>query len=265
MAFLARALDDPGHLPCGRCAVCRGRPILPEAYSAALAAKAVQFLQRNDQWIEPRTQWPAGALAAHRWQGSIPAGLQAEPGRTLCRWGDDGWGSLVRKGKQVANNPDERLVAMVFTTLKKLLTGRHPTVFDERLVAAVVAMVRERWRPEPSPTWVTCVPSLNHPTLVPDFARRLAQEFRLPFVLCVRKLHPTRPQKEMQNNYHQAHNLEDAFAVDSGSVRAEPVLLVDDMVDSRWTFTVVAAHLRRAGSGPVFPLALAVTTRTGDG
>jgi ATP-dependent DNA helicase RecQ len=35
------------------------------------------------------------------------------------------------------------------------------------------------------------------------------------------------------------------------------VLLLDDIVDSRWTFTVVAALLRQAGSGPVFPLALA--------
>jgi ATP-dependent DNA helicase RecQ len=35
------------------------------------------------------------------------------------------------------------------------------------------------------------------------------------------------------------------------------VLLIDDMVDSKWTFTVVAALLRRAGSGPVYPFALA--------
>ena len=38
------------------------------------------------------------------------------------------------------------------------------------------------------------------------------------------------------------------------------VFLVDDMVDSRWTFTVIAALLRRAGSGAVFPLALALNS-----
>jgi ATP-dependent DNA helicase RecQ len=69
----------------------------------------------------------------------------------------------------------------------------------------------------------------------------------------------------MQNDYQQAHNLENAFAVEPDSVRNGPVLLVDDMVDSGWTFTVVAALLRDAGCGPVFPLALAVTTTTGDG
>jgi ATP-dependent DNA helicase RecQ len=35
------------------------------------------------------------------------------------------------------------------------------------------------------------------------------------------------------------------------------VLLVDDLVDSRWTLTVVAAALLQAGSGPVSPFVLA--------
>ena len=38
-----------------------------------------------------------------------------------------------------------------------------------------------------------------------------------------------------------------------------PVLLVDDMVDSRWTFTVAAPLLRAAGCSAVFPYALADT------
>jgi ATP-dependent DNA helicase RecQ len=44
----------------------------------------------------------------------------------------------------------------------------------------------------------------------------------------------------------------------SSRVGREPVFLVDDMVDSRWTFTVLAALLRKAGSGPVYPVALAL-------
>ncbi len=39
-----------------------------------------------------------------------------------------------------------------------------------------------------------------------------------------------------------------------------PVLLVDDAVDSRWTFTVIAALLLRAGSGPVYPFAIMSTS-----
>jgi ATP-dependent DNA helicase RecQ len=36
-----------------------------------------------------------------------------------------------------------------------------------------------------------------------------------------------------------------------------PVLLVDDLVDSRWTMTVAGAVLRRAGAPAVLPFALA--------
>lgn len=45
-------------------------------------------------------------------------------------------------------------------------------------------------------------------------------------------------------------------------VRPSAVLLVDDMVDSRWTLTLAAWLLRSNGSGPVWPLALA---RSGGG
>jgi ATP-dependent DNA helicase RecQ len=69
----------------------------------------------------------------------------------------------------------------------------------------------------------------------------------------------------MENSYRQAHNLEDAFTVTRWHGLGDPVLLVDDMVDSGWTFTVIGALLREAGSGPVFPLALTVTSTHGEG
>jgi ATP-dependent DNA helicase RecQ len=37
-----------------------------------------------------------------------------------------------------------------------------------------------------------------------------------------------------------------------------PVLLVDDLVDSRWTVTVVGRLLRQAGADAVLPFALGV-------
>ena len=45
--------------------------------------------------------------------------------------------------------------------------------------------------------------------------------------------------------------------IDRVTTRPGPVLLVDDMVDSQWTFTVLTVVLRNAGSGPVYPFALA--------
>ena len=38
-----------------------------------------------------------------------------------------------------------------------------------------------------------------------------------------------------------------------------PVLLVDDLADSRWTLTVAGRELRRAGAPAVLPFVLALT------
>jgi ATP-dependent DNA helicase RecQ len=121
-------------------------------------------------------------------------------------------------------------------------------------------MIDKRWKPQPYPGWVACVPSLTRPNLVPDFARRLAAALRLQFVDCIKKTRATQPQKEMNNSFQQARNLDGAFAVNGILIKPGSVLLVDDMVDSRWTFTVLAALLRQEGAGPVFPVALAMST-----
>ena len=67
----------------------------------------------------------------------------------------------------------------------------------------------------------------------------------------------------MNNSFQQAGNLDGAFSVDEDTVPEGTVFLVDDMVDSRWTFTVIAALLRQIGCPAVFPLALAMNSPSG--
>jgi ATP-dependent DNA helicase RecQ len=176
-------------------------------------------------------QVAAGAFENYGFRGNLPTELRAEEGRILSRWGDAGWGQLVADDK-------------------------HANRFRDELVTAVADMVLNRWRPHPAAAWVTCVPSRNHPDLVPDFAARLATLLNLPFHPVVQKVRDNEPQKRQQNRFHRCRNLDGAFGVD-GEVPDGPVLLVDDIIDSAWTMTVVAALLRRAGSGAVFPVALA--------
>ena len=231
MEFLAAELNDPNAKPCGKCMNCGGH-LLAHDYPEALTRAALDFLDRLEKAIEPRTKWPWG-MTERDMCGRIALEHRAMEGRALCRWGDQRLGELVRLGKQ---------------------DGNH---FAEELVEAAVRSIKDRWRPVPAPLWVTCVPSRRHLMLVPDFARRLARRLGLPFLECVHKVHDTAPQKTRANGFQQAHNLSRAFDVDSASVWSKPLLLVDDVVDSRWTFTVVTSLLRRAGSGPVFPFALA--------
>jgi len=237
MAFLQRELDDRNVRPCGICANCTGTEPVPFGYDPRTEEAAKGFMKANHPRIKPRKQWIGDSLAEHGWTGQwIPDGLQACEGMALCLWGDEQWGGLVKKGKQ------------------------QDGVFSQDLVTAMADMIKNRWRAQPPPVWVACVPSLTNPGLVPDFAKSLAKQLKLPFHACITKVRQTRPQKEMANSYHQARNLQGAFKVDAAKVKKGPVLLVDDMVDSGWTFTVITALLREAGSGPVYPAALAVTT-----
>jgi ATP-dependent DNA helicase RecQ len=235
MAFLAKELDDPNPTKCGKCAVCLGESLLPETPSLENVNQAIQYLRRCDIIIEPRKQWPSKAFLIYRYSGNIQPNLRAEAGRALSLWGDAGWGELVKLGKYQDKN------------------------FNDALVEGAFEMI-QRWQPQQFPTWVTCVPSLNRPDLVPNFAQKLADRLNLPFQPVVRKINPTRPQKEMNNSYQQAHNLDGAFAIDTWEGIKGTVFLVDDMVNSRWTFTVIVALLRQGGSGSVFPLALSLNS-----
>jgi ATP-dependent DNA helicase RecQ len=237
MAYLGRALDDSHASQCGKCANCIAAPVVPIELDPELTRRALLFLKQSELRIEPRIHIPKGAFETYELGGNLPPQLRAEWGRVLSRWGDAGWGRLVADDK-------------------------HTGQFRDELVGAVAEMILERWRLEPKPAWVTCVPSLKHPTLVPDFAKRLADRLRLPFKDVVSKVKDNQFQKLQNNSYHQCRNLDGAFGVKEG-IPGTPVLLVDDMVDSRWTMTVIAALLRQAGSGLVFPVALATASTNG--
>lgn len=229
MGFLIGALDgDPSVV------TKPALPPLPATVNTELVKAAVKFLRRTSLPIEPRKKWPDGGMPQYGVKGSIAPTHQAESGKALCVWGDAGWGGLVRQGKY------------------------HDGHFSDDLVAACVKMIQE-WNPQPSPTWVTCVPSLRHPELVPSFAQRLAAALGLPFHMVIEKTDIRPEQKTMANSTQQARNIDGSLALNGQPIPPGSVLLVDDMVDSRWTLTVSAWLLRKSGSGVVWPIALSQT------
>jgi len=110
--------------------------------------KAVEFLKRASLKIEPRKQWPN-----RQW---IPYQERTEEGRALCAWGDAGWGNMIRTGKYMRN------------------------LFSDELIDASVELIRE-WKPQPSPAWVTCIPSHRHPHAGSKFCKASGKQFRLAF------------------------------------------------------------------------------------
>ncbi len=232
MAFLGRLLNDPAAGECGHCAN-DGGVRWPRSVSVELVQEAVAYLRRDVRAIEPRRQWPEGARIAK----------PAETGRALCILGDPGWGRDVARVIAGAPSPDLR--------------------YEDHLAGAAMEVIRGRWRPSPMPEWVTCVPSATRPGSVEAFARRLASALALPFAACLTTAGGS-PQSAMANSATQAANARSKLGVIPAAVRSGPVLLVDDLVDSRWTLTVAGSLLREHGAGPVFPFALAVATPRGE-
>jgi ATP-dependent DNA helicase RecQ len=196
--------------------------VRPERH-LVVAARA--FLRSLPLTIEPRQRWTGVRT------GSIGADLRLQPGRALAVAGDGGWGTAVKQARRDG--------------------GR----FDDETVAAAVELIRT-WAPDPTPEWVTWVPSGSGVDLVADSAQRIASALDLPVVEAARRTRRSLPQKEMENSAQQVGNVYGAFEV-SAPIPTGPVLLIDDIVDSRWTLTVVGVALREAGSGAVHPFVLA--------
>ncbi|MBX3086425.1 MAG: RecQ family ATP-dependent DNA helicase [Anaerolineae bacterium] len=240
MQFIAAALDDDSaQAPCGRCQNClnkqggmRNRLPAPELVEAASA----YLRQGKPIPIEPRAMWPSGLpsvkgkLKSTNWQGVA-----------LCEYYDHGWGDVIRAARQSDSS------------------------LPDAVIKASAALLRADWRSlDTPPTWVTVVPSLRRPRMLPDFARRLADHLGLPFHAAIHKVTERPEQRTMQNSYQQANNVIEAFGVDN-DLPADPVLLIDDLLDSGWTLTVIGVLLRKMGCAGVYPFALAKGIGRGDG
>lgn len=228
MRFIVNRLNDADSTECGICDNCTGN-MLNSEFSSAEVADAQIYLRHGYLKIEPRKR---------NWDNkNIAPAEQLMEGKALSKWKDGGFGDLVVRGKQIDHQ------------------------FADELVDAVVAMISD-WSISERPTWITCIPSTKSGDLVPHFARRLALKLRIPFHAAVTKVRSTAAQKGMENSAHQGANVSGAFKI-VGDLPLGPVFLVDDLVDSRWTFTEVGRILRQYGSGNVYPVALA-STQSGD-
>lgn len=224
MVFIREALDDPAPLPCGRCDNCTVKKYGAKSDAESLA-RALSFIRKRPIVIEPRKRWLGNR------SGSIA--FPSELGRALCYITDPGWGDALMQAKRTGQPLPDELVAAAADLIRGWLPG-----FDGVLVCVPT--------PGPNRAWV------------PRFAAGLARSLGLEMVDCLIKARTNAPQHAMENSAQQLSNVSDVFEV-SGAAPTGPVLLVDDVSDSRWTMTVLSELLQRAGSGPVHPFAVAKT------
>ncbi|MFD2413201.1 RecQ family ATP-dependent DNA helicase [Paenibacillus rhizoplanae] len=232
MDFIAKQLDDNTSKPCGRCANCKRKPLVSPTVEPFEVAEAVQFLKGENLIIQPRKRWPIGGSTGLT--GNIGQDFLNNHGRALSQYGDAGWGKLVKEDRYTNES------------------------FSNELIEAAADFVLNKWKPEPMPDWVAAVPSLRHPHLVPSFASKLATRLGIPYYNAIEKVKHSEEQKNMRNSLKQVENIFDSFKVVE-NICSGNVLLVDDIMNSGWTFSVCGYLLRKAGSGVVYPFALSST------
>ncbi|WP_141990713.1 RecQ family ATP-dependent DNA helicase [Rhodoglobus vestalii] len=248
MAFLQRALDDNTATPCGRCDNCAGI-WYPTDIATDATTRATATLDRVGVPIEPRAQWPTGAdRLGVPVRGRIAPNERASEGRALARLTDLGWGGTLR-------------------TLFAAGTPDAPATPE--LIAACVRVLAD-WNWDARPVAVVSMPSRSRPQLIASIAEGLAAAGKLPY-LGPLSLTGAGPQGEPGGN--SAYRLASVWGqfewvggtglgTDSGADGATlahgPILLVDDLVDSRWTLTIAAKALREADAEAVLPFALAL-------
>ena len=227
MKYIAEKSDDVNAKACGKCSNCRGL-IFDETVGAETVQRAQQFIKSKFGVIEPRKQFPD--------KTKIKSEFQFKGGIVLSNYADAGYGMAVQKGKYVDGYFADELVDASAKILSEFIKNNNIE-------------------------WITPVTSKRHPKLVPDFAKRLADKLDIGYFEGIKKL-DAEEQKKFENSDGQYQNANDSFEIIQ--IKKENILLVDDMVDSRWTFTVCAMKMREMGSGDIYPFALANTAGRGD-
>ena len=190
--------------------------------------------------MEARRQWPSGlARVGVALSGRITAGRQNQVGRVVGRFTDLGRGARLRAVCDL-DVPDGPVPDDLFDAAVQVLAG---------------------WDWERRPDAVCWVPSRRHPVLVESLATRLAQVGRLPLLGPLAVDGPgNRPGG---NSVHRVAAVVGSLTVPPELTAGLPgahVLLVDDLVDSRWTMTVAGDLLLGQGAAAVLPFALAATS-----
>lgn len=235
MEFIAKELDDNTAHKCGKCKNCIDSKFKNKVEFENVL-DAIKFLKGNHLIIEPRKQWPSGLDLNGNGKINILPEYKMEEGIVLCSYGDAGWGSIVKKGKYLENK------------------------FNKDLIDASVNILKEKLK-EWSIDNIVYIPSLKRVNLVKDFSYNIARILNIPCHDTIIKRKDTVEQKTLENSFYQCQNVIDGFDINDNIKYLGNVLIIDDMVDSKWTFTYCTYLLKKKGiADKVYPYALAKTS-----
>lgn len=228
--FIVNCLDDYTAKPCLHCANCLGHEIIPSEVPFEIKQIASEYINGRTGDIIPRKMWAESSLTKYsKIQYINKAGVY------LAKYGEAGYGELVKRDKYSED-------------------GKFCDELLERSVEVLKPIIANC-----SIQAITCVPSLRSDIVI-NFAELVAQKCGIPFIMLLQKT-AAQQQKFMENSAHQCENAYKSFSLISEVTLPERIILIDDIVDSGWTFTVCGYRLMEGGCKEVYPFALASSTK----
>ncbi len=251
MEYITSVLDDETAQACGRCDNCAGRWFPADIAETATEA-AGQTLSRAGGVLEARLQWPSGMdRLGVPVKGKLKPGEGLAEGRVLARLTDLGWGGALRA---------------------LFAAGAEDQPVDPAMLQACVQVLREwgagdarnpGWSGVGRPAAIVSIPARSKPELVGSLARGISGIGRIPYLGEMQLAHGGPTGGRGGNSAYRLAGVWERLVVGSelqaalAAVQGQPVMLIDDLTDSRWTLTVAGRALRQAGVGAVLPLVLA--------
>jgi ATP-dependent DNA helicase RecQ len=233
MLFLTKALDDPRAKRCGKCSTClEGIWNLTDDWlSKDEIQKVSAFFDKSFIIIEPRRK---SAITNRSLSFLHEEGLALSYYHELL-------GQEASRGKYKNKRFSDLLVRASVDKIRRFLREKGVTITNLVVVP---------------------IPSNRRPQLVPEFAQRLADALQCKYKHIFAKRLDEPEQKSFLNSHFQELGIRDYLYIQKEEdLNNQHILLVDDFVDSRWTFAVATELLGEKYSNlKVTPFAISNTS-----
>ena len=228
--FVVNSLNDYTAAECGKCHNCIGGTVLDGLKMPSIDSVNIAQAWLNRIFIEisPRKRWPD---KENPFDDSVTISNPNKAGIALAKYGDAGYGAMVAYDKYHANAYRDELIDKAVDIMTEYISA------DNRFV-------------------ITSIPSGRN-TNINLFAEEVARKLGIQYKEMLQVTGRGEQQKRMQNTYYQYQNAVEKLCLKNDAISPDNVILIDDVVDSKWTLTVAGALLIKAGAKSVIPFCLA--------
>lgn len=218
--YIVNALDDYSGNNCGKCSNCLQKNIIDFTISKETIDISKKYLLKELYEITPRKkdEYSKNLLYIN------------EIGICLSKYGDYGYGQMVEEDKYNSTKYREELINRSAEVLKEKLIDKHNIKY------------------------ITYIPSTRN-NKVELLANEIATKLNI-ICLDIFEKNNCDSQKNMENSFFQSSNAKENYKIKANFKPVDKIIIIDDIVDSKWTLTWCGYYLKEQGVKEVYPFTL---------